>query len=98
MRRITIKHAKPRMIVELPIYDNYGSLVSPRNKELTLEFIRYIGKKGVTELFIRDWRVADVLVVPLFTPQTEGRVTEAIRQPILGPTGKPDIEDNDLNT
>jgi HD-GYP domain-containing protein (c-di-GMP phosphodiesterase class II) len=96
MRRITIKHAKPGMIVELPIYDNYGALISPRNKELTVEFIRYIGKKGVTELFIQDWRVADVLVAPLFTPQTEGRVTAAIRQLILNHTGKPDIADNDL--
>ena len=97
MRRITIKHAKPGMIVELPIYDNYGAIVSPRNKELTVEFIRYIGKKGVSEIFIQDWRVADVLVAPLFTPQTEGRVTAAIRQLILNHTGKPDIDDKDLS-
>ncbi|MGD0780674.1 MAG: HD domain-containing phosphohydrolase [Dehalococcoidales bacterium] len=92
-----MKHARPGMIAELPIYDSLGNLLSARNKELTVEFIRYIGKKGVNELFIRDWRVADVIVAPLFTPQTEGRVTEAIRQLILNHTGKPDIADNDLN-
>jgi HD-GYP domain-containing protein (c-di-GMP phosphodiesterase class II) len=85
------------MIVELPIYDSWGKLLSNRNKELTVEFIRYIGKNGVIELFIRDWRVSDVVVAPLFTPQTEGRVTEAIRQLFMNHTGKPDIADNDLN-
>ncbi len=97
MRRITIKHAKPGMISDMPIYDNLGNLLAGRNKELTVEFIRFVWKKGVTELFIRDWRVSDVVVAPLFTPQTEGKVTEAIRQLILNHTGKPDIADNDLN-
>lgn len=97
MRRITLKHAKPGMISELPIYDSLGNLLAPRNKELTYEFIRWIGQKGVIELFIRDWRVADVLVAPLFTPQTEGRVTEAIRKLILNHTGKPDVADSELN-
>lgn len=97
MRRITLKHAKPGMIADMPIYDNWGNLLSPRNKEITTEFIRYIGQKGVTELFIRDWRVADVVVAPLFTPQTEGRVTEAIKRLITNHAGKPDIADDDLN-
>ncbi|MHB8105731.1 MAG: HD-GYP domain-containing protein, partial [Dehalococcoidales bacterium] len=96
MRRITLKHAKPHMISDMPIYDSLGNLLSPRNKELTVEFIRYIGKKGVNEIFIRDWRVSDVVVAPLFTPQTEGRLTEAVRQLILNHTGKTDIPDNDL--
>jgi HD-GYP domain-containing protein (c-di-GMP phosphodiesterase class II) len=97
MRRITLKHAKPGMIADMPIYDNWGNLLSPRKKELTSEFIRYIGKKGVTELYIHDWRVADVTVSPLFTPQTEGRVTEATKQLIANHDGKPEIVDDDLN-
>jgi HD-GYP domain-containing protein (c-di-GMP phosphodiesterase class II) len=97
MRRITVKYAKPRMIAELPIYDNWGKQLSPRNKELTAEFIRFIGEKGVNEIFIRDRRTDDVFVAPLFSPQTEGRLTEAIRQLVLNHMGKPDIEDNDLN-
>ncbi len=77
MRRITLKHAKPGMVVEAPVFDNWGNLLVEKNSELTAEMINNILSRGVSEVFIRDWRVTDVLVVPLFSPQNEGILARA---------------------
>jgi len=80
MRRITLKNAKPGMVVEQPVYDNWGNLLVNTNIELTADMINNITERGVSEVFIRDWRVTDVLVVPLFSPQNEGTLASAFRQ------------------
>jgi HD-GYP domain-containing protein (c-di-GMP phosphodiesterase class II) len=83
MRRITLKNAKPGMVVEQPVYDNWGNLLVNNNIELTADIINNITERGVSEVFIRDWRVTDVLVVPLFAPQNEGTLASAFRQLVL---------------
>ena len=97
MRRITLKHAKPGMVVELPVFDNWGSLLLNKNMELTAELISGIEDRGVSEVFIRDWRVMDVLVAPLFTPQNEGLLAKAFRQLIRDNTGKPNISGTNIS-
>jgi HD-GYP domain-containing protein (c-di-GMP phosphodiesterase class II) len=83
MRRITLKYVKPGMVVEAPVYDNWGNELVYMNEELTHEIIGNIIAKGVSEIFIRDWRVSDVVVVPLFSPKNEGMLAKAFRQLIL---------------
>ena len=80
MRRITLKHAKPGMVVEAPVYDNWGNLLIYKNNELTAQIINSITERGISEVFIRDWRVTDVLIVPLFAPQNEGMLAKAFCQ------------------
>jgi HD-GYP domain-containing protein (c-di-GMP phosphodiesterase class II) len=96
MRRITIKHAKPHMYLELPVYDAWGKLLAPRHKELTIELIRYMAQNGVNEIFIMDRRTDDIVIVPLFSPQTEVRMNQAFRQLLSNNTGKADISEDDL--
>ena len=79
MRRITLKYVKPGMVVEEPVYDNWGNELVYKNAELTNEMISNIIAKGVSEIFIRDWRVSDVVVVPLFSPKNEGMLAKAFR-------------------
>jgi HD-GYP domain-containing protein (c-di-GMP phosphodiesterase class II) len=83
MRRITLKYVKPGMVVEAPVYDNWGNELVYKNEELTAEIISNIIAKGVSEVFIRDWRVSDVLVVPLFSPKNEGMLAKSFRQLVL---------------
>ncbi len=90
MRRITLKHAKPGMMVEAPVYDNWGNLLLAANSELSADIINTITARGVSEVFIRDWRVTDVLVVPLFSPQNEGILAKAFWRLIMEKQGQPD--------
>jgi response regulator RpfG family c-di-GMP phosphodiesterase len=92
MRRITIKYARPGMILELPVYDAWGSLILNRFRDLKEDTIETMKEKGVTELFIRDWKVIDVVVAPLFTPQHEGDLAKAFRQLLLDNAGKPALD------
>lgn len=79
MRRMTVKYAKPGMVVELPVYDNFGSLLIPQHKKLEQKHINIMITGGVPEIFVRDYRVADILVAPLFSPQAEGVLASAFR-------------------
>lgn len=88
MRRITLKNAKPGMILEQAVYDSFGNLLVDKGKELDAGLIISMRDKGVTEIFIRDWRVVDVLAAPLFTPQTEGVLAKVFRQLLLDNEGR----------
>ena len=90
MRRITLKHAKPGMVVEAPVFDNWGNLLVEKNSEFTAELINNILSRGVSEVFIRDWRVTDVLVAPLFSPRNEGILAKAFWQLVMEKQGQPD--------
>jgi HD-GYP domain-containing protein (c-di-GMP phosphodiesterase class II) len=66
------------------------------NNTLTKELIDTITSRGVSEIFIRDWRVMDVLVAFLFTPQSEGLLAKNFRQFVLENAGKTAIDANML--
>jgi hypothetical protein len=97
MRRITIKYAKPGMVLEQPVYDAFGNTLVDRGKELDAGLVVSMKEKGVTEIAIRDWRAMDVLAAPLFTPQTEGILAKAFRQLLLDSEGKQRISVINLN-
>ena len=97
MRRITLKHAKPGMVVEQPVFDNWGNLLLNKNNELTAALINSISERGVSEVFIRDWRVTDVLVAPLFSPQNEGILAKTFRQLVQENQGKQTIGADIIN-
>ncbi len=80
MRRMTLKYAAPDMVVELPVYDNFGNMLLPQYKQLTKNAIAGLTARGVPEIFVRDYRVMDVLVAPLYSPQSEGFLAGAFRQ------------------
>lgn len=71
------------MVVEAPVYDNWGNLIIYKNNELTAPIINSIAERGISEVLIRDWRVTDVLIVPLFAPENEGALAKAFRQVVL---------------
>jgi hypothetical protein len=97
MRRITIKYAKPGMVLEQPVYDSFGNTLVDKGKELDAGLVVSMKEKGVTEIFIRDWRAVDVLAAPLFTPQTEGILAKAFRQMLLDSEGKQRLSVINLN-
>jgi HD-GYP domain-containing protein (c-di-GMP phosphodiesterase class II) len=83
MRRMTLKYAKPGMVVELPVYDNFGNSLLPQHKELDKNNIAVMTSKGVPEIFVRDYRVMDILVAPLYSPQSEGVLANHFKQLVL---------------
>lgn len=89
MKRITLKYARPGMIIDLPVYDAWGSMILTEHRQLTEEYINTMRERGVTELFVRDWRVIDVVVAPLFTPQHEGDLAKVFRQLLINSANKP---------
>lgn len=97
MRRITLKYAKPGMVLEQPVYDSFGSILVDKGKELDAGLVLSMQEKGVTEIFIRDWRAVDILAAPLFTPQTEGILAKAFRQLLLDNEGKQRLSVINLN-
>ncbi len=97
MRRITLKYAKPGMVLEQPVYDSFGNVFVDRGKELDTGLVVSMQEKGVTEIFIRDWRTVDILAAPLFTPQTEGILTKAFRQLLLDNEGRQRLSVINLN-
>lgn len=97
MRRITLKYAKPGMVLEQPVYDSFGNILVDKGRELDTGLVVSMKEKGVTEIFIRDWRAVDVLAAPLFTPQTEGILAKAFRQLSLDSEGRQRLSVINLN-
>ena len=91
MRRITVKYAQPGLVLELPVYDNYGKLLMAQHLQLDKVTIGKMLQAGVPEIFVRDYRVLDVMVAPLFPPEAEGAVANAFRTLVLENQGKPSI-------
>jgi hypothetical protein len=96
MRRITVNHAEPGMVAELPVYDNWGNLLLNQNQEFDTKLITQMNDKGVTELFIHDPRMADVVIAPLFTPQTEGVLAKAFKWLVMDCSSKMTLSDGHL--
>jgi hypothetical protein len=84
------------MIVEMPVYDNWGNMLVYSNNTLSKQLIDTITQRGVSEIFVRDWRVMDVLVAFLFTPQSEGLLAKNFKQFVLENAGKPEVDANIL--
>ncbi|MBN1368577.1 MAG: HD domain-containing protein [Dehalococcoidales bacterium] len=83
MRRITIKYAQPGMILGMPVYDYFGKEVLGRRTKLSDQHISLMNKNSVSEILIEDWRVDDVIVAPMISPEKEGKLADAFRQLLI---------------
>lgn len=84
------------MVVELPVYDCWGNLLLEKNQALKDAPIDEMNKRGVTEIFIRDSRVADVRVTPFISPQTEGALAKSFRWLVQDNSSKQTLSDGHL--
>lgn len=79
MRRMTSKYARPGMVLGLPVYDNFGEMLLPQETKLDKNHIISMLENEISEIFIYDSRVADVVVARLFSPQSEGFLANNFR-------------------
>jgi HD-GYP domain-containing protein (c-di-GMP phosphodiesterase class II) len=87
MRRISAKYAKPGMILGAIVYDNYGTMLLNSFTKLNQDHIQILRKNKVDEIFLDDWRVADIPVQPMFSPELEGKAAGALRTLMTGGSG-----------
>ena len=80
MRRISVQHAKPGMILSRSVYDSRGYEIMEMNTHLTQDLLNVISSRGVGEIVIDDWRVADVPVQTLYSAELEASATQALHQ------------------
>ena len=91
MRRITLKHAKPGMVLGVPAHDNFGILLFEAHTKLDEDCLKILATNAVTEILLDDWRVADVVVEPLVSPELEGKAAQALRRLMIENQGKPSL-------
>lgn len=96
MRRITVKHIQPGMITEQPVYDNWGHLLLNKDSQFTPQLVGEIKNKGVTEVFIRDPRVNDVIITPLISPLAEGALAKVFQWLVKDNSSKMTFSDGHL--
>lgn len=93
MRRISATHAKPGMVLGRPVYDAYGYEVVERGTKINEKVLQTLGIQNVGEVIVDDWRVYDVPVQALLSPEHEGRATQALRTILVESQGRMDIEE-----
>jgi HD-GYP domain-containing protein (c-di-GMP phosphodiesterase class II) len=80
MRRISAKCAKPGQVLGYAVYDNYGKKLMLEGTKLDQRALMVLLSNAVSEIFIEDWRMADVPVAPLISPELEGRAASALQK------------------
>lgn len=93
MRRISGNYAKPGMTLSKPVYDAQGFEVIESGTKLDDKLLRTLSIHNVAEIIIEDWRVADVPVQQLISPEHEGRAIQALRQIMMECQGTKFIDD-----
>ncbi len=93
MRRISGNYAKPGMTLAKPVYDAQGFEVIESGTKLNDKLLRTLSIHNVAEIIIEDWRVADVPVQQLISPEHEGRAIQALRQIYMECQGTKFIDD-----
>jgi HD-GYP domain-containing protein (c-di-GMP phosphodiesterase class II) len=78
MRRITAKFARPGMVLCHAVYDNFSAKLLPSKTKLDEESINMLRGKAITEIFVEDWRMVDIPIGPLISPEFEGRAAKAL--------------------
>ena len=93
MRRISTKNANEGMVLERPVFDSQGYELIESGSTIDEEVLRTLNLYGIAELIINDWRVDDVPVQTLMSPELEGMATQALRAIITESRGSKFIED-----
>ena len=96
MRRVSVKYAKPGMVLGYPVYDNYGSMLLDAHVKLDEDSLKILVSNEVVEVLLDDWRVTDVPVEPLIPPELEGRAAQALRRLMIESQGKTSISDSNI--
>ena len=90
MRRVSVAHAKPGMVLGRAVYDLRGQIVLDHGGTLTEENLALIVRSGTAEILVEDPRVADVPVGSLFPAYLEAKAVQALHvllMPNLGAAG-----------
>ena len=69
MRRMSARYAKPKMVLGRPVYDSKGNVILNSGATLDRDCQTILAVHGVGEIWIEDWRVSDVAVLPLIPPE-----------------------------
>ena len=93
MRRISAKNAKEGMVLERPVFDSQGYELIESGSTVDAELLRTLSIYGIAELIINDWRVDDVPVQTLISPELEGMATQALRVIIAESQGSKFIDE-----
>lgn len=80
MRRISLKYARPGMVLGYPVFDPYGVKLLDANVKLDEQHLKTLAKMKVNEIFIQDSRFYDIVSLPLIPPEIEGRASAVLRQ------------------
>jgi HD-GYP domain-containing protein (c-di-GMP phosphodiesterase class II) len=96
MRRITIKYAQPGMVLGVPVYDSYGKEILGRRTRLDDPCLKLMAKNSISEILIEDWRVDDIVVAPMISPEKEGKLANAFRQFIISLKNGQSIESTNI--
>ncbi len=78
MRRLSVAHAKPGMVLGRAVYDIRGQPVLDVGHQLTEENLGLLARSGAAEVLIEDPRVADVPVGSLFPADLEAKAVQAL--------------------
>ncbi len=94
MRRISARYAKPGEVLGRPVYDSQGYEVIEAGTRLNEKLLKTLSIYGVAELIIEDWRVVDVPVQTLISPELEGRAAQALRELMMETQGSGQVDDS----
>ena len=97
MRRISLKYAKPSMVLGAPVYDNYGTMLLDEDTRLDKDCLEILLASDVPDILLDDYRVTDVVIKPLVSPELEGKAAHALRRLMFENQGKESIADSSLD-
>ena len=80
MWRISLKHAKPGMVLGHPVFDGSGHLLMESGVELDHDSITKLSIYSVGELLIDEPLLADIPVQRFVPPEVMAEATQALRQ------------------
>ncbi len=85
------------MILGAPVYDNYGNMLLDSHIRLDESILELLKRNGVAEIFLDDWRMADVVVEPLISPELEGKAAKTLYMLMTTNQGKESIATQNID-
>ena len=87
MRRVSVAKAKAGMVLGRAVFDTRGRLVLGDGDKLTTKNLSLLARSGSAEILIEDPRVADTVVVSLFSAQWEAKAVQALHTLLVSQEG-----------
>jgi len=84
------------MVAGAPIYSNYGNMLYTTSTKLDQDCLQVLKTSGIKEIFVEDWRVADVPAKIVCSPKLEGRASMALYRLVLEYNEKHAINGNHI--